>query len=158
MRTEQRERIIKDEYTVYIAEDGTKFMSENECKKYEQTAEAVINTAFERTKFGNPLWNEGEDWFIFGCEEDLFCVHITDENDLHDVNMWAQTKKLIRHTTCEKVQFGHDAIGTIQVIGDDNYGTYYSYGSIEELKAYIYDKTDKMIAELITPKEDAEKK
>ncbi len=158
MRIEQRERIIKDEYTVYIAEDGTEFKDWNECMKYETTADAVINNAFERVKFGNLLECEGEDWFIFGCEEDLFCVYITDENDLHDVNMWAEIKKLIRPTTSEMVQFGHDAIGTIQVIGDDNYGTYYSYGSIEELKAYIYDKTDKMIAELITPKEDAEKK
>ena len=41
MRTEKREeeRIVKDVYTVYIADDGATFDTERECKRYEEAKE-----------------------------------------------------------------------------------------------------------------------
>ena len=164
MKKERKEIVRKEYKDIYIAIDGTEFDSEEECKKYEQTALVVINAAFEKTRFGNMVRNVGDDFYSWGCEEDLFCVHITDEHDLHAVNMWLAEHNaspcgyLFRRGDRAKVQFGKDEIGTIQVLSTVCDYDYYAYGSIERMKEYLHKEADNLIAELITPKEIKEEK
>lgn len=162
MKKETKEIMRREYKDIYIANDGKEFTSEEECKKYEQTAEGVINSAFARLSVGNKVYNVSEDWFIFGCEEDLECVHIKDEHDLHDFNMYLQHHeaspcgKLYVNKVPIPVQFGAEAIGTIQVIGVDACDYRYVYGSIEDMKEYLYRHADSLIKRL-TEKEEEEK-
>lgn len=162
MKKERKEIIRKEYKDIYIAIDGEEFTSEEECKKYEQTAEAVINAAFEKTKFGNPVHNVGDQFYSWGCEEDLFCVHITDEHDLHDVNMWMMAHDVspCGYLWCRgdrgKVQFDTDEIGTIQVLSVVCDCDYYAYGSFEQMQEYLHREADKVINALIEPKKDKE--
>lgn len=157
----ERKEIIRREYKdIYIAIDGEEFASEEECKKYEETATCVINAAFERLAFGNKAYNVSEDWYIFGCEEDLGCVSITDEHDLHDFNMFLQyhdagpAGKLWSDGVRGTIQLGPEVIGTIQVVGVDSIDNFYAYGSIEELKTYLYGHADELIKRLTEKKEE----
>lgn len=160
MKKERKEIIRKEYKDIYVANDGKEFASEEECKKYEQTAEGVINSAFARLSVGNKVLNVSEDWYIFGCEEDLGCVSITDEHDLHDFNMFLQyhdarpVGKLWSDGVRGTIQFGPEAIGTIQVVGVDSIENFYAYGSIEELKAYLYGHADELIKRLTEKKEE----
>lgn len=46
MKIEERtkEKIIKEDYKVFVAQDGTEFSTEEECTKYEQGAECAYKT------------------------------------------------------------------------------------------------------------------
>ena len=160
----ERKEIIRREYKdIYIAIDGEEFTSEEECKKYEETATCVINAAFERLAFGNKAYNVCEEFcYIFGGEEDLGCVSITDEHDLHDFNMFLQyhdaspAGKLWSDGVRGTIQFGPEVIGTIQVVGVDSIENFYAYGSIEELKTFMYGRADALI-KCLTEKKEEEK-
>ncbi|MCR5270576.1 MAG: hypothetical protein K6D91_06115 [Prevotella sp.] len=61
MKVETRERVKKESYEVFIANDGREFDSRAECYKYEKSARGVLNAlamgclvkkAFERDIFG----------------------------------------------------------------------------------------------------------
>lgn len=56
MKTETRtkEKITKEDYTVFIAQDGTEFTSEMECTQYEQGAECAYKTLLKEVL--TPLW------------------------------------------------------------------------------------------------------
>ena len=161
MRKESRrkERICVDYEDIYIADDGTEFNNEEECKKYERTADGVINAAFEKTKFGNVIYGLGDRFCQFGCDENMFCVHITDEHDLNAVNMWVShhsARPVYGYYDIKKddPQFGKDAIGTIQVFSESDYDDPYEYGSIEQLREYMHKSVDELIDSLTKEKEE----
>lgn len=160
MRKETKEIIHKEYKDIFIAVDGTEFDTEEECKKYEKTAEEeALNAAFERTMFGSVIGYVGEEWDEFGYEMNLFCVQIKDENDLHEVNKWAKRNELTWHNSYTLAQFGSGAIGTIQVLGEHfGIGEKYAFGTVEELNEHLHNKVDKLISELITPQNNMEEK
>lgn len=64
MKTEikKREVTTTEEYTVYIANDGTEFKSQEECKKYDEGAICAYKTLLKDSL--KPLWGS------FNCNED----------------------------------------------------------------------------------------
>lgn len=52
--TRTKEKVIKENYTVFIAQDGTEFTSEMECTQYEQGAECAYKTLLKDVL--TPLW------------------------------------------------------------------------------------------------------
>ena len=46
MKREQREKVTKEYYDVFIAKDGTEFTNAKECSYYEETAYGVISARF----------------------------------------------------------------------------------------------------------------
>lgn len=154
MRKERKEIIRKEYEEIYIAEDGTEFASEGECKKYEDTAEFVINNKIEKMRVGNKIGNIGEQHWQWGCEDTLFCVNIKNEDDLHDVNMWVAYHSVYacgpirnKYNPSGKFQFDSDAIGTIQVF-NDCYGDYYAYGDVGGFKKYLHEDVDELFDEM----------
>lgn len=79
-----------EEVTGYEANDGKRFSSKEECEKYEQTAEAVINNDF------NELFIVGEfpecsifESFGYGSEEFwMTVIEINNTNDLEIANRY----------------------------------------------------------------------
>lgn len=56
MRTETRtkEKVIKEDYTVFIAQDGTEFTTETDCLEYDKGAECAYKTLLNGVL--TPLW------------------------------------------------------------------------------------------------------
>lgn len=56
MKVEEKtkEKIIKEDYKVFIAQDGTEFSTEEECTRYEQGAECAYKTLLKEAL--TPLW------------------------------------------------------------------------------------------------------
>lgn len=52
--TRTKEKITKEDYTVFIAQDGTEFTSEMECAQYEKGAECAYKTLLKEIL--TPLW------------------------------------------------------------------------------------------------------
>lgn len=52
--TRTKEKVTKEDYTVFIAQDGTEFTSEMECTQYEQGAECAYKTLLKDVLI--PLW------------------------------------------------------------------------------------------------------
>lgn len=46
MKTITREKQIVEKYEVFVAEDGTEFKEEAECKKYEESAKGVLSAKY----------------------------------------------------------------------------------------------------------------
>lgn len=154
MKKERKEIIRKEYEEIYIAEDGTVFASEEECRKYEDTAKFVINNKLEKMRVGNKIGNMEERHWDWGCEDNLFCVSIKNDDDLHNVNMWIAYHSVYaggpiyeKYDSSRKFQFDSDAIGTIQVF-NDCYGEYYAYGDVGEFKKYLHADVDELFDEL----------
>lgn len=85
-----------EEIVAYVADDGTRFKTEEECKKYEESAEAAILKSFIDTcvcdKRDEYRFSECSIYekFGYGSEEYDYCVvNIKNENDLKIANMYA---------------------------------------------------------------------
>lgn len=79
-----------EEVTGYEANDGTWFKTAEECKKYEESAEGVINTQFRQLVVGD-VFTETCIWedYGFGNDEWEMCViEIKDVNDLEIANRY----------------------------------------------------------------------
>lgn len=68
METIQKERVRTEYYNIYVANDGMEFTSEEECKKYEESAELVLNTRYKPLVVKE---STEEDLFGFGCCDDI---------------------------------------------------------------------------------------
>ena len=79
MIKDTKERIIKETYQVYIAKDGTEFLSEDECVKYESTAAAMLLARLNNIELArdyNTDWMNEDDesnyrTVVPGCEDDI---------------------------------------------------------------------------------------
>lgn len=154
MKTERKE-IQKIEYvTTYIANDGTEFKSEEECKKYETTAKCAVNVLFNSVpKQTTPFIGEKEPFCDFGsCDNEVYAVKIRSIDDLDAVN------KYLKWSDSENDCLGVDAIGTIQILVYQAYcdGTIYKYGTPDNLKKEFCKAIDELCGKLIETEETKE--
>lgn len=93
MKEIKRERIVVD-VIGYEAVDGTVFKSREECKKYEDTATAVIKERFKKLVVkemeGIEISNSGMAFFMAAIDEDWYyaLVDIKTESDLMTAQMY----------------------------------------------------------------------
>ena len=85
MKTIEKTKTIESKYNVYVANDGTEFTIEEECKKYEESAYGVLNLKYKELVVGNT--NE-ESLFGVGCCED--CVDIVKVKTQQDADVVMQ--------------------------------------------------------------------
>lgn len=79
---ETREVVVRTEY---IANDGTVFKNEDECKKYEGTCRCVLRTEYKRLVRGNI--NEYDLFYENGCEDYSYdIVEVVTEADREILN------------------------------------------------------------------------
>ena len=94
MKEIKRTRTI-EETVGYEANDGTMFKTEEECKKYEETARAVIRSNFKRLIVGEEFY-ECRIWenFGYGSEEyKLAVIEVKNEEDFKTVQMLCESEK-----------------------------------------------------------------
>ena len=137
---------------IYVANDGTEFSTEEECKKYEKTAECAINGMFKKLKVQETCCiGDGEPFGSFGYEDTLYAVKIENTDQLEIVNKWIADND--NYSRCEKQLIGADKIGTIQLI-DVYDGGVWTVGTPEELKEKYIKAIDKLFDELIDKTEE----
>ena len=124
----------------YEAFDGTRFDNEDECKKYESTAEAVITKAFYdliTRESGKPiddtLFAECEIWenYGYGSEEfDMAIIEIKNEEELEIANRFYEIK---HGTGIGREYIGKRILVNIGYSYDNYYGVYARPRTREEL-------------------------
>ena len=79
MKTIQKERVKKEYYDVYVAEDGTEFRDKEECMKYDESARCVLNSVLRKIMVKSSV----EDAILgFGsCDITVEVYKPKDEND-----------------------------------------------------------------------------
>ena len=84
---EEVERIVEVEEVIYVAYDGTKFRSEEECEKYESTAKGVIEKAFYELMVDGEPFCEYWIWENFGYGSEDFEMAVIDIKDFNDLEI-----------------------------------------------------------------------
>ena len=135
---------IEYEYT-YIADDGTEFKSEEECKKYEETAKCAVNVMFDKLQKQVCKDVGQDDWLsAFGFEDDIYAVKIRNANDVDAVNKW-----IISHKYSTDQCIGVDAVGTIQLFEVYSYiDEIWHIGTVEKMKEEFSKFVDSLVDEL----------
>lgn len=147
---ETKEVIVRTEY---IAEDGKKFNSEEECKKYEESALFMVSRQLKRLG-GNKMLSEFDiyDEACGDCPIEIFKAET--ETDIENIRRYAYLRVAVNHkkvyendVELPNITPGHEVIihwnydeDTCWAIGD---------GSINAMCDYIRSN----ITKLITPKE-----
>ena len=152
--TTKEQRIERVEIKkIYVANDGTEFQNEEECRKYEQTAKCTINAMFKKLKIQRTE-NVGyklEDIFALCYEDNVFAVKIENVDSLEIVNKW-----ICSHAGHhDDAVIGNEAIGTIQLIDvyDGDYGAWV-VGTPDDLKKQYCDAIDKLYNKLVDKTEE----
>lgn len=152
MRTEKKE-IQKIEYvTTYIANDGTEFKSEEECRKYEETAECAIRGMFKGLKpqHTERIGESGGLFTAFDYDDDVFAVKVENASQLEILNKWVKMLDPGNYLPC----FTDEAIGTIQLIVENYDGNLWFLGTPEEFKKLLNEEVDSLFNKLIEKAEE----
>lgn len=133
------------EVTGYVADDGTYFRSEEECEKYEQTANAVIKARFHKLFVGDSFQECSifED-FGYGSEEfEMAVIQLNNEDDVKAANMYIN---ITGSNTNKKDGFTSDDVGKRILVGFNDvcgYDCLYTYGTEDELVNHFRNDVDK---------------
>ena len=149
------EQVVRVEY---VAEDGEVFRSEEECKKYEESALFAVSKQLKKlhTKHLSiyDLMEEGSE----ECEVEIFDIQT--DNDLENLRRYLYIKLSKKYRDTKRVEdlfvnfdgitMGHEVIIWWSYDGDCFWK--YGDGSIDGYLSYLRDK----ITKLITPKKEGE--
>lgn len=149
---ETREVVVRTEY---IAEDGTVFRSEEECKKYEESALFAISKELKRL---DNKKNGASEYDIYDECSDEYLVEIFNvetERDIENIRRYVYLKALSNNSYARKedvdlpnITAGHEVI--IHWNYDEDSCWTIGNGSIDAFCGYIREN----LMSLITPKEE----
>lgn len=161
-KTETIEKLVRTEY---IAEDGTVFRSEEECKKYEESALFAISKELKRLTKDNTSQSEINDNFSYDDTVEIFDVQT--ERDLENLRRYLYLKARNNGASessvndCFKstdgkrnnyvfsnVTYGHE----VMIFWDYEEQWFWVYGD-GSIEAFCNSHKDR-ITKLITPKEE----
>ena len=126
-----------EEITGYEADDGRRFKTEEECRKYENSAKYAIYNQFLKLGISEPF-GECQIWenYGYGSEEwNLIIVDIKDENDLKIANMFAEMQ-VPKTSFPDNFRFNSSHIGKRLLVG---------IGSEYDPNCYIYGTFDDIV-------------
>lgn len=111
-RVEKKERVVVEEKITWVATDGTEFSTQEECSKYEQTAECVLKSAYEKCVIAKAteydLWDTGSEEYK---------VHFIVPQNERDVEMLNRYQLFLDKSRKDKeLQFTSDMIGQTVII------------------------------------------
>lgn len=132
-RTREVEEIIG-----YRASDGKFFSSQEECEKYEQSAQLAIYNGFVGLSVDGKPFSECTIWedYGYGSEEwELLVIEIKNENDLKVANMFAEMQEP-KEDVLYINRFKPEHIGKRLLV---------SIGSQYEKRCYIWGTEDEII-------------
>lgn len=136
MKIIEREKVVK-EVIWYEAEDGNRFISEAECKKYEESALFAAGKAFRSLSRETDYRENYHDLFPIGYEDSVYIADIRDANALQIVNTYIVSSSKYCSTVDPKY------IGNKVMIAqcDDEH---YTVGTKQEMKIRFEAWLDKM--------------
>lgn len=105
MKTIRKEETITKQITEYEAFDGTVFTTEEECRKWEQSAKCAINANAKPLLLERSYVNVYE-MQPFGGEDTAYHIHPNDEKELKAITQWM-------------AQFDCGNLPTTDIIGKD---------------------------------------
>ena len=146
------EKIEKIEYkNIYVANDGTEFQSEEECRKYEETATCAIKGMFNTLKMQETYAvGDGEPFNFFYSEDTIHAVKIENADQLEIVNKWIRCKDK------SHALIGAEAIGTIQLIVSYPYcNDVWVIGTPDKLKEMYIEGIEELYNELVEKAKEA---
>lgn len=144
MKVLERTKEIKEVYG-YESGDGIYFKTEEECKKYEETARYAIDKAFfdlcVKQVTGKVLFAESGIYenFGYGSEEyDYVILEVKNEDDLKIVNMYRKEHLCASDIENNRQEFDKKYIGKKVLVGlgydwEHHDGTFYVAGTMDEL-------------------------
>ncbi len=144
---ERRERTVVDEVITYVANDGTVFKSEEECNKYEDSAECAIRSLFNGVK----KHRESGDIFLDAAtpfpsyEDDVYMIYLESIETIEAVNKWLDC--LFGHYGAKLGLFSLEELGTTQLVTVSAYDpVFYIWGDAEKVKDRFCSHIDEMVA------------
>lgn len=134
--------------TIYIADDGTEFAKEEDCKKYEETYEKVISVIVDKIP-NQESYSVIDELPYFNSSDVVKAFTIRCVDDVEAINKWV----LIYNRTDTSQCIGTDTVGTIQIFDVDKDGNYvYSLGTPEYLKERYCSIVDNWTYQLVKDK------
>ena len=110
MIKDTKEKTIKETYQVYIAEDGTEFLSEEECFKYESSAAAMLLAKLNSIELARDY---NTDWMCESDENNYRTVVPRCEDDINTLNhLW-----FMHGGKGKKAMFSAKNIGDVIMVG-----------------------------------------
>ena len=145
MRKNVEYKQVTKEVVTYVACDGTVFNSEEECQKYEKTAECVTNARFKNcVRQEEPVYRLMDSACPFAYDGTFYRVFIRNSDDLAAVNIW------IRAAMCRESDeyvrgclLGEGCIGK-EIILEEYDGYVYNYGDLWDMKKSFCNELDKL--------------
>lgn len=127
----------------YVANDGTEFGSEEECKKYEETAicaiTAAVNGITVNSCCGDAILDSGAP---FCCDGFLRAIKIKNVDDVETVNRWIIALNKENKSNC----ITPNAIGSTFIF--EEYDRWvYPHGDIEEMVKVFRESLEKYLGE-----------
>ena len=154
-QTKTIEELVRTEY---IAEDGTVFRNEEECKKYEESALFAISKELKRLDNDNLKNGGSSEYDIYSECSDEYLVEIFNaetERDIENIRRYVYLKALSKSSYVRKedidlpnITAGHEVI--IHWNYDEDSCWTIGNGSIDAFCSYIREN----LMSLITPKEE----
>lgn len=93
----EKQTVIESYKTIYEAIDGTEFMSKDECRKYEESAQCVL-----MAKYNKLVTKSDTEWELFGVGSDESIVDVVRLNGEQDVDVILQLIALENPTISSK--------------------------------------------------------
>lgn len=136
----------------YVAADGTEFASEEECRKYEDTARCAINAMFEKLEMQKTFCvGDSIDMLTpFSYDDNMYAVKVRDINDVETINKW------IKAAHKDNAVLGAETIGTIQLLDMYDCSSVWCIGTPDDLKAKYARAVDELVDKLVEKTEEGE--
>lgn len=95
MRVENKtiERVVTETRTLYVANDGTEFKGEAECRKYEETCLCVVNSDYVKLVVGTITEEE-----LFPCGSWEYSYDIVEIDTAEDAEIVCKRIAVLSHT------------------------------------------------------------
>ena len=135
---------VTKEFITYVANDGEILFSEDECKKYEKTADCAIRGAMENITQKKTIGeNILGDAACFAYESTMRSIPIRDVNDVEIVNRWIinvhKSSNIKDYTLLDKSSIGKT------IIFEEYDGYLYIYGTIDDMVKQFKDTLEKYL-------------
>ena len=126
--------------TIYVANDGTRFFTEYECKKHEEKVRSIEEIFESLPKITQYSAGNQYEFCLFGSDDTLYCIPITSKKVVEIIREWSS---LFDQTYITDDFISESDIGK-RIFFSEYDGYLYRFGTPFELKRLFCDKVDEL--------------